>query len=247
VSTKTTPPIRNRRLARAHPGGELGERAPVSRVGPDEPLRLAHGRGAGGGELGDDVVRARSDLADEADAERDIGPEALARQHVAACGARADLREHERRNDRGDDPELDLREAELRALVRDGHVCAGREPAPAAEAIALDPRHDRRRAAVDGREHLVQPERVLDVLLVREVDRRALPFDVRARAEALAFAGEHHSPRIADIRERLGQLADHLGVERVSPLGLRDRDVQDVPVSLDAERTHARELRVGAC
>ena len=41
--------------------------------------------------------------------------------------------------------------------------------------------------------------------------------------------------------------ADQLGVERVPPLGLRDRDAQDVPVSLDAERAHARELRVGAC
>ena len=47
--------------------------------------------------------------------------------------------------------------------------------------------------------------------------------------------------------ERLGQLADQLGVEGVPPLGLRDRDAQDVAVSLDAERTHARELRVGAC
>ena len=178
-------------------------------------------------ELGDDVVRARSDLADEADAERDIGPEALARQDVAARGARADLREHERRDDRGDDPELDLGEAERRALVRDRDVCAGREPAPAAEAVALDPRHDRRGAAVDGREHLVEPERVLDVLLVREVDRRALPLDVGARAEALALAGEHDSARVADVRERLRQLADQLGVERVAPLGLRDRDLQE--------------------
>ena len=94
-----------------------------------------------------------------------------------------------------------------RVLGGDRHVSAGREPAAAAEAVPLDPGDDGRGAAVDRLEHLVQAQRVLDVLLVREVDRRALPLDVGAGAEALALARQDDRARVADIGERLGQLA----------------------------------------
>ena len=58
---------------------------------------------------------------------------------------------------------------------------------------------------------------------------------------------EDDGPRVADVAEGLGQLADELRVERVSPLGLVDRDAKNRSVPLDPQRAHARELRVAAC
>ena len=176
-----------------------------------------------------------------------VGAEPLAREHVAARGSRPDLGQHERGDDGRDDPELDLGEPERRVPGGKRDVCTGREPAAAAEAVALDPGYDRRGTAVDRREHLVEPERVLDVLLIGQVDRGALPLDVRAGAEALSLAGEHDRPGIADVRESLRQLADEVSVEGVSAFGLVDGDAEDMSVPLDAQRAHARELRVGAC
>ena len=122
-----------------------------------------------------------------------------------------------------------------------------REAAASAQAVALDAGDDRRRARVDRLQHPEEAQRVLDVLLVGEVDRRALPVDVGAGAEALALAGEHDGARVADVGERLGQIPDQLRVERVAPLGPGERDSQDRPVAFDSERAHARELRVAAC
>ena len=76
--------------------------------------------------------------------------------------------------------------------------------------------------------------RVLDVLLVAEVDRRALPLDVGSGAEALALAGQHHGARVAHVCEGVGQLANELRVESVSPLGLGDRDAKNRSITLDA-------------
>ena len=94
---------------------------------------------------------------------------------------------------------------------------------------------DRRRALVDRLEHLAEPARVLDVLLVAQVDRRAHPLDVGAGAEALAVAREHDRARVADVGERLAQLGDQRGVERVAPLGPRERHAQERPVAFDPE------------
>src|SRR5215204_3041535 len=97
VSTKTSPPTRNSRrrtpsvgpaglspleeraqsvlalVAGPHACGELGKRPPVARIGLDESFRLAHGFGACGNQFRDHVLRARRDLADEADAQRIVG------------------------------------------------------------------------------------------------------------------------------------------------------------------------------
>ena len=54
-------------------------------------------------------------------------------------------------------------------------------------------------------------------------------------------AGEDDRPRVADVRERLGQLADQLRVERVPPLRLRERDAQHRSVALDAQARHGAE------
>ena len=88
-------------------------------------------------------------------------------------------------------------------------------------------------------QHPEEAECVLDVLLVGEVDRRALPLDVGAGAEALALAGEHDGAGVADVCERLGQIPDQLSVERVAPLGPGEGDSQDRPVTFDSQRAHA--------
>ena len=56
--------------------------------------------------------------------------------------------------------------------------------------MAVNPRHDRRGAGVDRLEHRVEAHRVLDVLVVVEVDRRALPVHVGAGAKAWALTRE---------------------------------------------------------
>ena len=143
----------------------------------------------------------------------------------------------------GHDPELHLAERELRVRRRDRDVAAGDEPAAAAERMPLHARDDRRRAAVDRVEHRAQPQRVGDVLLVRQLDRRAHPLDVGAGRERRAVAREHDRARIADVGERLGQLGDQRGVERVAPLRPRHRDPQHGAVALDPQR--ARDHRTG--
>ena len=67
-------------------------------------------------------------------------------------------------------------------------------------------------------EHPVKTQRVLDVLVVAEVDRHALPLDVGAGAEARAVTGQDDDARIADVAERFVQLRDQLGVERIASL-----------------------------
>ncbi len=130
---------------------------------------------------------------------------------------------------------------------RYGYVGARDETAPAAERVAVHPRDDRRRAGVDRLAHLVQAHRVFDVLVIGEVDGRALPLDVGAGAEALALAGEDDDAGVPDQRERLGQLPDQRGVEGVAPLRLGQRHAVDRAVALGAESRHGRQHRVAAC
>ena len=116
-------------------------------------------------------VEVVGDLVHEADAQRDLGREALAGDEVAPRRARADLRERERRDHRRHDPELHLAEGELRAGVGDHDVAARDQAAAAAERVPLHPRDDRRGTAVDRVEHRAQAQRVGDVLVVAQVDR----------------------------------------------------------------------------
>ena len=104
-------------------------------------------------------------------------------------------------------------------------------PAAAAERVALHARDDRRRAGVDRLEHLPQPPRVVDVLLVAELDRGAHPLDVGAGAEALALAREHDRARASPTSANASvSSAISVGVEGVAPLGPRQRDAEDVAV-----------------
>ena len=72
----------------------------------------------------------------------------------------------------------------------------------------------------------------------------ALPLDVRAGAEARPFAREHDRARVPDVGERLRQLRDERGVERVAALGPREGDAQDLAVAIDPERAHRRKHMV---
>ena len=80
--------------------------------------------------------------------------------------------------------ELDLREGEYGALVRDRDVRAGVEAGTAAECVPQDARDGRRGRSVDGLEHAAQRIRVGHVRVVVEVDGGAHPRDVGAGAEA---------------------------------------------------------------
>ena len=102
-----------------------------------------------------------------------------------------------------------------------------------------------RGTGVDRLEHAVEPHRVLDVLVVVELDRDALPLHVRAGAEARPFAREDDRARVADVGERLGQLRDERCVERVAALRPRERDAQNLAVAFDPERPIAGNIWFG--
>ena len=197
---------------------------------------------AGREELADDSldgdVEVIRDLADETDAECGLRIEALAGQEVAPCRPRADLREGERRDHRRDDPELHLGEREQRVRSADRDVRDGDEAGATAERVTLDPRHDRCGTAVDRLEHAAHRVRVRHVLVEGEPDGRTHPVDVGAGAEARTLAGENDSARTTDIDEHLRELGDQLCIERVPPIGPRQRDAKHGPVPLDAKVRH---------
>jgi hypothetical protein len=188
---------------------------------------------------GDGGVEVCGDLAHEPDPERRRGREPLARHEVAPCRPGADLGERERRDDGGQDPELHLGEGEHGVRVGDRDVRGGDQAAPASQGVAVNPGDDRRRALVDCAEHRPEPQGVLHVLLVREVGRRAHPLDVGAGREGRAVAGQHDRADVAHVTERVRQLADQVGVERVVPLGPRECHAQQMTVRLDPQRRHA--------
>ncbi len=131
--------------------------------------------------------------------------------------------------------EPDLRVAEDRIGSCHRDVAAGNEPRAAAQRKALHPGHDRCRARLDGLQHAVEPHRILDVLVEREVDRRTLPLDVGARAEAPAFPGEHHTAGVADVGERFCESGDERRVECVVAFRAGERHAEDVPVPANVQ------------
>src|ERR1051326_1809786 len=134
-----------------------------------EALRPPGGLWPGGKQLADDSVDRSvelvRDLVHEADAQRRLGVEALAGDEVAARRAGTDLRKRERRDHRGDDPELHLRERERRVTRRDCDVGRSDEARPAAERMTLYARDDGDEAAVDRLQHPPQRIRIRDVLV----------------------------------------------------------------------------------
>ena len=231
-------------------------RGRVRRPGSGRTRRFAS-RTAAGPEARSSATTASTswrDLADEADAERDVRSRTARRS--GSSGARLPapiLASTNGEITAGMIPSFTSEKPNDGIVGGDGDVGASGESATAAEAVALDPGHDGSGASVDRSEHPVQAERVLDVLLVAEVDRRALPVDVGAGAEALALTRQDDGPRVANVGEGLGQLANELRVEGVSPLGLVDRDSEDGPsrsmrsapmrVSLDSQHAERSARR----
>ncbi len=201
-------------------------------------------------QLSEDTVERSAEigghLVHEADPERGLGVEPLARDVVAAGRALADLPQRERRDHRRDDPELDLGEGEQRTGLGDHDVAAGDEAGAASERMALHQADDRRRTRVDRVEHPAERSRIGDVRIEIEVDRRPHPLDVGARAEARAVAREDDRAGGTDVHERLGELGDQRCVEGVPRLRTGERHAQDVVVPFDAERAHEAQPMVSA-
>ena len=141
-------------------------------------------------------------------------------------------------------PSFDLGERECGVPRRHRNVRRGDEPGSTAERVALHARDNRRGAVVDRLEHLPHRVRVGDVLVDGEADRGAHPVDVGAGAERRTLAREDDRPRLADVDERLPELADQLGVERVAPFRPRERDPQHRSLALDPNGRHRAKLRV---
>ena len=204
-------------LARPLPrDGAHGERPrPVGGEPPliaDERLRRSRGARPGAPQLVEDRGQARVErrlvgehLVDEADVGGAPRVEALPGREEGPRGRLADLGEHERRDDGGDDAELRLGEAEDGAGRREDDVAHRAEAHPAAERGALDARDHRDRARVDGREHVGHGGRVALVVLHRQADAGAHPGHVGAGAERRAVAGQHDGAqrRRRLVRQRL--------------------------------------------
>lgn len=228
-------------LARPQAGGELRGLLAL-RPHPDQALGLSGCVRTRAEELShhtvDRSVEVGRDFMDEPDPESSRGIEPLARKEETPRRTFPDLRQHERRDHGRDDPELDLREPEGRILRRDRDVDSRCHAGSAAERVPLDPRDDGSGAVVDRLHHPEQAHRVLDVVVEGKVDCRSLPFDVGAGAEAFAVPSEEHEPGVANVGERLSQIPDELGVERVPTLRLRQGDSQDRSVSLHSQPAH---------
>lgn len=211
----------------------------------DEPLRGARGLRPGGEQVLDHQldgsVEIVGDLVDKADSQGCLGVEALAGEEVAPRRPGPDAGKDERRDHRGDDPEPHLGEPEHSVGCGQDDVGASHDARSAAEGEALHPRDDRSGAAVNRLEHAEEAQRVLDILVVGKVDRRSLPLDVGAGAEGRALARENDRSGIADVGERVRQLRDQGGVERIPALGLGDRDAQHGVLAVDPQRGHSPE------
>ena len=182
-------------------------------------------------------------LVHQADAECAIGVEALAGDEQGTRVRLADLRHHERADDRRDDAELRLGEAECRVGRRDDDVGNRAQAHAAPERRALDPRDHRRRTAVDGREHRVERGRVPFVLLDAEADRGSHPVDVGTGTEDRTGPGQHDAAQdVGTLRrelfERCPQLADELRVEGVADVGTVEGDPGERPFPLEAQAAH---------
>ncbi len=203
---------------------------------------MTRGPRAGRSELRESAVERSFEIArhlvHEPDPERGRGIEALAGHEVPACGALPDLPDRVGRDHGRNDPELDLRERECRALVCDRDVCGRDEADASTDRMALYDGDNRCRTGVDRVEHAPERVRVCHVLVVRQLGRAAHPADVGPCAEALPLACEHDSTRLSDIDERLRELPDERRVERVARLGPRERDVEHVAVPFDPKRAH---------
>ena len=164
--------------------------------------------------------------------------EPFARECERARVRRTDLGEHERRDDRRDEPEFGFGESEARVGRRDRDVADRDEPRSAAERRTVDPRDGGLGHAIDRAEHARERARVLTIRFRIEVERAAHPRDVGAAAERAPRAAQDDraDARIAsEVDERGGEFGDEGRIEGVAHLGSMQRDARDVTVAVHAE------------
>src|SRR6266481_4364529 len=151
-----------------------------------------------------------------------------------ASHASEDGRHHDERQQ----PDLDLRQPEHGVIGGDDDVAAGRQAAAAGQREAVYLGDDRRLHAGNGLENSREsPEG-----LARLERRPAVPdsFQISARAEGLvARAGQHDDARSGiglERHQRLLELADQDGIERVADLGPVQGHGRDPVLRVDEER-----------
>ena len=126
---------------------------------------------------------------------------------------KADLREHEGRDNRRHDPEFSFREAEDRIGARDRDVATRNQARAAAERGAVDAADHRFAQAVERAEHARHGARVFQIRFAGELERGAHPLDVGAAAKGLACTGEDdgsHARVAVEMFELRAQLRDQL-------------------------------------
>ena len=136
-----------------------------------------------------------------------------------------------------DDPQVDLRLAELHGRGGNTKVSSERELAAAAECVAVDRRDGRLRHRLEQR-GAGMPE--LSPLARLEHAESLHVLDVGARDKgSVAGAGEHDDPRLrvdGQLCEPLAKRASVLEVERVQSLHPVDDDDRGPTLPLDADR-----------
>ena len=204
-----TPDLANDRL-----GGARGGRAGQQQVGERGIDRRIQGS------------VALDDLMDESDPLRPHRVEPSAAREQRPGVALADLRDHERADDRRQDPETRLGEPEAGARLRDDEIGHGAQPHPASERRAVDTSDDRCRTRIDHLEHVGHRHGVVLVPLGVEGHRGPHPAEVGAGAERRSVAGQDHRAQLGrtllcEGGERGSKLGDECGIEGVVDLRAR--------------------------
>ncbi len=189
---------------------------------------------------------AFDDLVDQPDPGRPSCVEAAAAREERPGVGLADLGDDERADDRWQDPQPRLGEAEARPGLGDDHVGNGQQPHPATQRRAVDAGDDRHRAGVDGLEHVGHRHRVLFVALGVQRHRGAHPVEVGAGAEGRPVAGQDHRSKLrrrlaGERRERGPEIADEGRVEGVVDVRAGQRHAGD-----DIARPGTHEPQGGA-
>ncbi len=142
--------------------------------------------------------------------------------------ALADLAHHEGRDDSRRDAQARLGKAEAHVVGGDGDVADRDKARAAAQSGAVNAADDGVPAVVYGAEHVGHAQRVVDVVVVAEVQTGAHPVEVGSGAEARAVAAQHHRAHAVvrvQQREDIAQLGDEPLVEGVVDLGASEHDI----------------------
>ncbi len=181
----------------------------------------------------------------ETDALRFAAVEPFAGEEQRARAASTDLLQHERRDHRRHDAELDLGEAELAILGADREIDGRRKAGAAPEGVAMDAADDGFLAARDGEEHTRHALGAGSVAIGRQIGLFLHPGEVGTSGEALAVATQHdHARGRVRVGSREGglQLVDEDAVERVANVGAIEANVEDRPFVDDLESLVAAHL-----